>query len=240
MPSSHRRIAGSRRQFPWKPCSPCSGVLRGRAGSAFGCSPSRLRPTCSASRTARSSWSPGGASRSTSRIAMRSGIVSATAGWWVATAPSSVSALGGVVAAKQDCMLEDARFKLEDARVADVDPGEKHQREPPWSSRSGPSQTTGVGLGRAVSDPAEAGRAAAARAKVAGVSRSAWATCARCDARANGSRVLGSSVFAWTRVVVLVAGTWDRGSARPDAARSCVGGHDGLVGVVSSSRSFRS
>ena len=68
---------------------------------------------------------------------MRSGMVSATAGWWVATAPSSVSAVvGGVVAAKQDCKLKDARFKPEDARIADVDSGEKHQREPPWSSRS--------------------------------------------------------------------------------------------------------
>ena len=136
MPSAHRGVAGSRRQFLWRPCSPCSGDIRGRADGRRSGSPSRLRPTCSASRTARSSWSPGGASRSTSRIAMRSGMVSATAGWWVAIAPSSVSAVGGVVAAKQDC-LEDARFKLEDARIADVDPGEKHQREPPWSSRSG-------------------------------------------------------------------------------------------------------
>jgi hypothetical protein len=107
----------------------------------------------------------------------RSGMVSATVGWWAATAPSAcrLCVRGG----RGEVGLQAQGRALR---------GRGYRREASAGTLCGRARSgaflkrPGVGLGPAVSDLAEAGRAVAAPAKV---SRPAWAIHARCEARAN-------------------------------------------------------
>ncbi len=189
MPSSHRRVAGSRRRFPWKPCSPCSGVIRGRAevGVRLG-KPVALAANVLGEQDGAELLEPGRRIQEhvEDRHAVGDGEREEVGGWrpllqacrlWAGSSRRSRTACSRTRASSSR-----TRASRTWIPARSISGNLRGVRDP------GVLRRLGVGLGRAVSDPAEAGRAAAARAKVAGVSRSAWATCARCDARANGSR----------------------------------------------------